>query len=88
MVVRVGERIGHLAREMHRGLDRHLPLAIHPLPQRLAFDQGHDVVQQPLHGAGVVERQDVRVMQSGGGLDLGEEALGPEAQWRTRAAGP
>ena len=44
--VRVMERGGDLPDDADRLVDRELPLAGEPLPQRLARDEGHDVVEQ------------------------------------------
>ena len=49
-----------------------------PLAQRLALDERHHVEEEPIGVARVEQRQDVRMLQLGGGLDLGEEALGAE----------
>ena len=62
--VRVVERVGDLARDAHRVVDRELLLALEPLAQRLALDEGHDVVEQPVRPSPRVEqRQDVRMLQ-------------------------
>ncbi len=44
-------------------------------PQRSAGDERHDIVQAPVGFAGVEQRQDVRVVEAGGDLDLAEKAL-------------
>jgi hypothetical protein len=44
-------------------------------PQRFAGDVGHHVEEQAVGRAAVEQRQDVRVLQPGGGLDLGQEPL-------------
>jgi hypothetical protein len=77
LCVRVGEGIGHLAGQLERVLQRELRLAHEPRPQRLAGDQRHHVVQQAVRGPRIKQRQDVRVLQLGRGLDLGQEPLGP-----------
>ena len=76
--VRVAQRVGHLARDLERVADRELPLPREPLPQRLALDVGHDVEDQAIHLVGVVQRQDVRVMQPGRDLDLAQEPGGAD----------
>src|ERR1017187_54206 len=43
--------------------------------QRLPLDEGHDVEQEAVRGARVEERQDVRVQQARGGLDLDYEPI-------------
>ena len=49
-----------------------------PVPRRLPLDERHHVEQERVGLPGVVQRQDVRVLQVGGGLDLGEEAVGAD----------
>ena len=44
----------------------------------LALDEGHGEPELPGGLAGVVDREDVRVLQAGGGLDLALEAVGAE----------
>ena len=44
----------------------------------LALDEGHDVEQEAVGLARVEERQDVRVLEVGGELDLGQEPLGAD----------
>jgi hypothetical protein len=45
------------------------------LPQGLAFDIRHDIVEEAVAASGVEQGQNVRVAQAGGDLDLAEEAL-------------
>jgi hypothetical protein len=74
----VVERAGHLAGDAHRVGDRQLTFALEARTQRLAGDERHHVVQQAVGFAAVEQRQDVRMLQSRGGADLGEEALAAE----------
>jgi len=80
-LMREMERIGHVSRDRDRLVHAQLLLTRHLLPQRLAFDVGHDVEEElvtalrPRDAAAVVERQDVRVLQVGRNLDLLEEPL-------------
>jgi len=76
LLVRRVERLGHIGRDPHGLVHRKLLLTLQPVPQRLALDVGHDVEEEPVRLPRVVQRQDVRVLEVGGGLDLGEEALG------------
>ncbi len=76
--VGVVERVGHLPGDPHRVLDRELLLADQPGAEALALDERHDVEHEPAGLARVEEAEDVRVLQVGGGLDLGEEALGAQ----------
>jgi hypothetical protein len=76
--VRLAERVGDLARDAQRLVDRKLALAVELVAQRLAGDVRHHVVQQPVGLPRVEEWQDVRVLQPRGGADLGEEPLAAE----------
>ena len=76
--VGVGQRVGHLAGERQGIGDRKRPSRSQSLAQRLALDVGHDVVEQAVGLAGIVQRKDVRVGEPGGDLDLAEEPLGAE----------
>ena len=56
--------VRHLARNLERIADGELALAIEALPQRLPLDVRHDIVDQSVHLVGIVQRQDVRVVQA------------------------
>ena len=79
-VVRVRERqrIRDLARDRQHVGQRQLLLADEPLAERLARDVGHDEVEGVSGLAGVVERQNVRVVEPAGDGDLAQEPLGTE----------
>ena len=76
--VGVVERGGHLARDPHRLGDGELLLPVEPGPERLALDERHDVEEEAVGLARVEQRQDVRVLEVGGELDLGQEPLGAD----------
>ena len=83
--MRVAERLGDLARDLQRVLERQLLLRAQPVAQRFALDVRHDVVEQPpatvgggLDHAAVEEGQDVRMVELGGDGDLAQEPLGAE----------
>ena len=78
LAVGVVERARHLGRDPHGDLDRELLLPPEPVAQRFALDVGHDVVGGAAHLAGVVQREDVGMLQVGGGLDLLQEPLGAD----------
>ncbi len=65
----------HLPSEPDRLLDRKLTLAPEPVAQALALDIGHGVPEEPARRAGVEDREDVRVIEPGGQVDLTEETL-------------
>ena len=82
--VRVLERAGHFTRDTHRIIHRQLAVTLEALSQRLAGDQWHDVLQQPIGHAAVEQRQDVGMLQLGGGLDLTEKPLNDERRAEVR----
>ncbi len=79
-LVRVVERVRHLARDLQSVLERQLLVALQPVAQRLALHVGHDVVQDACGFAGVVDGDDVGVIERGGDLDLAQEPLGAECR--------
>jgi hypothetical protein len=52
--------------------------AIEFLPERLALDEGHDVIEEGICFAGLVQRQDMGMLEIRCDLDLLEEPLGTE----------
>ena len=76
--VGVVERRGHLGGDPHRVGHGELLLPVEPAPERLALDEGHDVEEEAVGLARVEQREDVRVLQVGGELDLGQEPLGAD----------
>ena len=67
------------SRRIPHGLrDRQPALTAEPSAQRFAVDVGHDVERQAIGGAGVEERQNVRVAKMRGRPDLGDEAVGAD----------
>ena len=86
--VRVVEGGEHGESDSERVVDRELLLAVEPRAQRLTLDVWHHIVQQPVGGAGVEEREEVRVLQVGRNADLTQEALDAEDRTETRGRGP
>jgi hypothetical protein len=78
VAVGIVERAGHLARDGEGLADGQLLLAGEPVAQRFAFDERHDVEEEPVDLARIEERQDMRVLQVRGGPDLGQEPLGAD----------
>ncbi len=74
LLVGVGNRVPGLTHDRARGFDGHLPIAVHPDPERLAFHEGHDVVEQGLDVARVMEREDVGVLETRHQPDLADES--------------
>jgi hypothetical protein len=83
--VGVGQGGRHVAGDAGRVLERQLAFAVQPRAQRLALDVRHHVVENAPLPARVVERQDVRMAELGGDLDLAQEALGAHLE---RQLGP
>lgn len=52
--------------------------------QCLAVDERHDIEQEAVRGAGIEERQDVRMLERRGGLDFDHEAVGAEHRGKFR----
>ena len=78
VAVGVVERVGHGHGDLDRLVDAELGLAVELGAKRLAVDERHDIVEEAVGGAGIEERQDVGVLQGGGGLDLPHEPLGAD----------
>jgi hypothetical protein len=58
-----------------RLVDGELLLTVEPRAQALPLHEGHHIVQQPVRFPRVEQRQEVRVLQVGRDLDLGQESL-------------
>ncbi len=78
LVMGVRQRFAHVAGDAHGLVDFEMSLAIEPVPQRLAVDERHHVVELPVGGAGVVHRHDVGMGEAGRDLDLAQKALRPQ----------
>ena len=79
-VLRVGvsQSVGHFEDVLNGIVDRQLPVAVEPVPQRFTLDEGHDVKEETIGFTRVVEAKDVRVLELGGELDLALKPLGPD----------
>ena len=82
--VRVAERGSDLPRDAEGLLNRELLLALELVAQRLALDVGHNVKEEPLGATGVVQREDVRMIQTRGDLDFSQESVGAELRRHLR----
>ena len=76
--VGVPQGVGDLQRDMNRVVDRELGLAVEPVAQRFPFDERHDVVEQAVGLPGIVETEDVRVLELGGHANFTVESLGTD----------
>ena len=77
-LVRVAQRVRHLAGDLQRVVQRQLTLAPEPIPEGLALHVGHRVPELAGRFTGIEHRQDVRVLQAGGGPDFALEAFWAE----------
>ena len=77
-LVREAQRPRHRLRDLECLLHRKLLLPIQLVAQGLALDVGHDVVQERVGHAGIVERQDVGMLQVGGDFNFDQKSLGAD----------
>ncbi len=84
MAVGVIERTGDLFRYTQRHVDRQLLLTLEKVAQRFSLHVRHYIERRAVEFTRVVQRQDVRVLQVGGGLDLLEETLGTDDSRKLR----
>ena len=78
VLVGVIEGARGLDRDPERVVHRELPLAAEPVAEALPLDERHGEPQTTCRLPGVEDRQDMRVLQPGGEVDLALEALGTE----------
>ena len=69
----VAQRIRHLARDLERVVDGELAFPGQTLPEGLSLDVRHDIVGHALSLIGIVERQDVGMVETRGDLNLAEK---------------
>ncbi len=69
-----GEGVDDFDQQPHRLVNGQLAFAREPLAERLAFHVRHDEEQSSSRLTGIEQRQDVRMLQLGGDLDLAEES--------------
>ena len=74
----VSQRVGHRPGDPQRVRQRELGLARQAVPERLALHVGHGEPEPAGRFTGVVDRQDVRVVEPGGEPDLPDEPLGAQ----------
>ena len=68
--VGVGQRIDDLLQDAGGVRERWLLVARQPLAEGFAIDVGHDVVEESIRFARVVQREDVRVRELRGDFDF------------------
>ena len=75
VAMRVVERDRHLGRDTHRVGQRKRSLAHEASAERVAADERHYIIEERRRLAGVVERQNVGVLELGDELDFTQKAL-------------
>jgi hypothetical protein len=80
----VAQRPGRLTCNPQGVADRELPLPPDPVAQALALDVGHGEPEVAGRLAGIEDREDMRVLQPGGELDLALEPIGAEGDGHRR----
>src|SRR5213595_4371362 len=78
VAVGVAQRVGDLPRYSQGFLDRQRTFAIEPVAKRFALHKRHGVVEQAAGLSGVVERQDMGMVEAGRDLYLPEKTLRTE----------
>src|SRR2546427_659760 len=78
MAVGVAQGVRHLPGDLQGVPKRQLFLMREPVSQRFALDVGHDVEEESLRLPGVVERQDVGMVEPSRGVYLAEKPLRAE----------
>ena len=74
-LMRVGQRIGHLARDLEGVWKGELRLVLEPLAQGFPRDVRHDVVKVAVRLPGVIQRKNVGMGEARDDLDLTQEPL-------------
>src|SRR5687768_6611815 len=78
--MRVAERVGDFAQDFHRFLRWKLALSCNEGAQILTDDEWHRVVEESALRAGGVKRDDMRVLEPCGELDLAAETICVESR--------
>jgi hypothetical protein len=84
MLVGILECPGRFVRDAERELDRELVLAAQPVAERLALDERHGEPELAGRFAGVVDGEDVGVLQACGEADLALKPLRAERESQLR----
>lgn len=78
VAVGVVQRIGHFAGNADGVVHRELTLTLQSCAQRLARDHGHHIVEEAVGLSRIEQRQNMGVLESRRGSDLGEKAFGAQ----------
>jgi hypothetical protein len=78
--VRVREAVGDLGGDARDVVETELPFFAEEVAQAAVAGERHDVVQRAAGGAGLVEREEVDVLEVGDELDLALEAFGADGR--------
>jgi len=88
VTVGVRQRARHFGGDPERVVLRELFLPCQPVAQRFAFDVRHDVIEEAGRRAGVVQGQDVGVLQRAAISILAQEPLGTKGRGELGVGGP
>ena len=84
LVVGMLERAGYLLRKSQCFVDGKVRLPIQPIAKTFALHVRHDVVERTVRLPGVVQREDARMVQARGEVDLPQETIGAHARGEFR----
>jgi hypothetical protein len=84
LLVSMAECAAHLEGVLDCILDGEHPLAVNAIAERLALHEGHYIVEQSVGGAGVVEAEDVRMLELGSEFDFALKAIGTDGRGEVR----
>jgi hypothetical protein len=73
--VRIVHRTGYSGGDVHRFVNRELPLAVQTLAQRFALHIRHHIEEETVGFPGIEEGEQRWMLQVGGKLDLAEDTL-------------
>jgi hypothetical protein len=80
VLVRIAQCVGHLADDAYRFSETERVVRVEAVAKRSAFDHWHDEIQEAVRAARVVERQDVRMLETRHQHDLAREPLGADGR--------
>ena len=83
--MRVRESVGYLTYDPKGVSDRKLPLTLQPIAERLPLDVGHDVEDESVFLAGIVQWKDMRMRDNGRDLDFAKKAFRTERHRQLRS---
>jgi len=82
--VGIGKGVRHFPGDLQGVFQGKLFLPIQPVPQGLPIHLGHHEVKDALRLAGIIQGQDVGVVETGGDFDFAKEPLRPQSRCQLR----